>query len=171
MAILTASGRTAIAQSIAAQPIHFAWGSGNPSWDTTPVTEDSNAVGLTNELGRRAATSVQFVAPSDTGDIIVPVFNDASGSTVSKRFVLSNVPTPHLYMRFNFDFTDAPASIIREISVFVATEVAAGLPAGQMYFVPSELANPGTLLALEHLADNIIRSPNSRQSFEFVLTI
>lgn len=171
MAILTASGRTAIAQSIAAQPIHFAWGTGNASWDTTPVAEDVNAIGLVNEVGRRAATSVQYVNPSNTGDIIVPVFNDASGSTVSKRFVLSATPTPHLYMRFNFDFTDASASVIREIAVFVATQVKTGLPAGQLYFVPNDLQSAGTLLALEHLADAILRSPNSRQSFEFVLTI
>lgn len=171
MAILTASGRTAIAQSIAAQPVHFAWGSGNPSWDTAPQPEDANATALTNELGRRAATSVQFVNPSDTGDIIVPVFNDASGNTVSKRFALSNDPTPHLYMRFNFDFTDAPASVIREIAIFVSTVVASGLPAGQMYFTPAELANHGNLLAIEHLSDSILRSPNSRQSFEFVFTV
>lgn len=171
MAILTATGRTAIAQSIAAQPIHFAWGSGNPAWDATPVPEDADATGLTNELGRRTATSVQFVSPSDTGDIIVPVFNDASGNTVSKRFVLSNEPTPHLYMRFNFDFTDAPASVIREIAIFVSTVVASGLPAGQMYFTPAELSNHGNLLAIEHLSDSILRSPNSRQSFEFVFTV
>jgi hypothetical protein len=171
VAILTSSGRAAIAQSIAAQPIHFAWGSGDSTWDTTPQPENADATGLTNELGRRTATSVQFVTPSDTGDIIVPVFNDSDGNTVSKRFALSGDPTPHLYMRFNFDFTDAPASVIREIAIFVSTVVQQGLPAGQMYFTLEELSDPGNLLAIEHLSDSILRSPNSRQSFEFVFTV
>ena len=171
MAILTASGRTAIAQSIAAQPIHFAWGTGAASWATATPQENINAVGLTTEVGRRVATGVQYVTPDSTGDVIVPVFNDAAGNAVTKRFALSAVPTPHLYMRFNFDFSDAPSSTIRELAIFVGTVVAAGLPAGQRYFTPAQLSDPGTMLALEHLPEAIIRSPNSRQSFEFVLTI
>nr|DAM52248.1 MAG TPA: baseplate protein [Caudoviricetes sp.] len=33
MAILTDSGRAAVANSIKAQPIHLAWGSGSVDWD------------------------------------------------------------------------------------------------------------------------------------------
>lgn len=171
MAILTASGRTAIAASIAAQPIHFAWGSGSPSWDVTHVAEDVNATGLVTEIGRRLVTSVQYVNPDNSGSIVVPVFNDASGNSISKSFSLSTVPTPNLYMRFNFDFTDAPIATIREVAIFVGTIVATGLPVGQLYFTPDQLVSHGTLLALENLIENIQRSPNSRQSFEFVLTI
>lgn len=171
MAILTASGRTAIAQSIAAQPIHFAWGTGAASWATSTPQEGINANQLTNEVGRRVATSVQYVVPDSEGDVIVPVFNDAAGNSVTKRFKLSADPTPHLYMRFNFDFSDASSSTIHELAIFVGTVVADGLPAGQRYFTPSQLTDPGTMLALEHLTEVIIRSPNSRQSFEFVLTI
>ena len=35
MAILTTSGRAAIAASIQQQPIHLAWGEGNPAWEHT----------------------------------------------------------------------------------------------------------------------------------------
>jgi hypothetical protein len=171
MAILTTSGRTAIAQSIAAQPIHFAWGSGNASWDTTHVAENLAATGLANEIGRRVATQIRYVNPDDAGDVVVPVFNDASGNSIVKRFAFSVTPTPDLYMQFNFDFSDAPVSTIREVAIFVGTQVKSGLPAGQKYFIPAEIDNQGTMLALENLIEHIQRSPNSRQSFEFVLTI
>jgi hypothetical protein len=171
MAILTTSGRTAIAQSIAAQPIHFAWGTGNASWEATHVAEDLAATGLVSEIGRRLATQIRYVNPDDAGDVIVPVFNDASGNSIIKRFSFSDTPTPDLYMQFNFDFSDAPVSTIREVAIFVGTQVISGLPAGQKYFIPAEIDNQGTLLALENLVEHIQRSPNSRQSFEFVLTI
>jgi hypothetical protein len=171
MAILTTSGRTAIAQAIAAQPIHFAWGSGDVAWDASHVAEDLAATGLAHEIGRRVATQVLYVNPDDAGDIIVPVFNDASGNSISKRFSLSGVPTPNLYMQFNFDFSDAPVSIVREVAIFISTETDPSLPIGQKYFTPAQLVSPGTMLALENLMENIVRSPNSRQSFEFVLTI
>lgn len=173
MAILTASGRTAIARAIAAQPLHFAWGTGDPAWDTDGVPPEQIAASeLLHELGRRTATSVQFVVPDDEGDVIVPVFNDpASGGNIRRRFAVSAEPTNNLFMRFNFDFEDAPASIIRELAVYVGSVPIEGLPAGQRYFTPAELADKGTLLALENLRERIIRSPNARQSFEFVLTI
>ena len=46
MAILTNSGRVAMAQSVKAQPIHLAWGSGSAAWDTTPVPESITATAL-----------------------------------------------------------------------------------------------------------------------------
>ena len=85
MAILTDSGRTAIAKSIAAQAIHLAWGSGQTSWDTTHVPESATQIALVSEAGRRSAASVQYVTPDDlNGDIVVPVFNDSQGNTIKK---------------------------------------------------------------------------------------
>jgi hypothetical protein len=171
MAILTSSGRTAMAMAIAAQPIHYAWGVGLSSWASNRPAEDVAANSLVNEIGRRVATDVQYVLPSDDGDIIVPVFTDGEGNSVPRRFSLSDTPTQHLLMRFNFDFSDAPASTIREVGIFVGTIIKDTVPVGQRYFTPSDIQNPGTLLALENLAEVIVRSPNSRQSFEFVLTV
>ena len=172
MAILTATGRVAIAKAIAAQPIHLGWGSGDPDWDTDGVpAEPIAAETLVAEIGRRAATSVQYVTPDDNGEIIVPVFGPAAANAGQRRFAISPTPTNNLFMRFNFNFEDAPASIIRELAVFIGTVPIAGLPPGQLYFTPAEIADAGTMLALEYLRERIIRSPNSRQSFEFVLTI
>lgn len=160
MAILTTSGRTAMAIAIAAQPLHLAWGSGNAAWDDAPVSESIEATALVSEIGRRAVTLVQFCLPAPDGELVLP----------SGRFAIRSEPTNHLYLRFNFDFTDAPNSVIREAGVFLGTELKPALPIGQRYFTLADLTNPGTLLALEHFA-KITRSSSVRQSFEFVLTI
>lgn len=159
MAILTNSGRIAMAMSVKSQPIHMAWGSGDAAWDTTPTPESIDSTALLNEIGRRAATYVQYCVPDEAGEIIVP----------TGRFRESLAPSKHLYMRFAFDFTDAPSSVIRELAVFVGTLVAGGLPPGQMYFEPAQVTNPGTLLVIEHI-EKFQRSASVRQTFEFVVT-
>ena len=72
-------------------------------------------------------------------------------------------------MRFAFDFTDAPTSIIRELAVMVGTVTNPLLPAGQMYFEPSQVTDPGILLVIEHI-QKFERSASVRQTFEFVVT-
>jgi hypothetical protein len=160
MAILTTSGRVALAMSVINEPIHLAWGSGSPDWDTTPVAESISESALVSEVGRRVATSLRYCAPDVAGEIIVP----------NGRFAESVTPTNHLFLRFNFDFADAPNSSIREIGIFIGTTINSGLPPGQMYFIPAQLLTTGTLLALERIP-KIARSAAVRQSFEFVLTI
>lgn len=171
MAILTESGRAAMAKAIAAQAIHLAWGIGGNDWDTaTPPPESVGAIALAAEVGRRSVTSVQYVTPDDNGDVVVPVFGPSAGAG-RRRFRVVEGPTPHLYMRFNFEFEDAPASEIRELAVFTGTVIKDGLPVGQRYFEPADILDAGIMLAVENLREKIIRSPNSRQAFEFVLTI
>lgn len=160
MAILTTSGRVALAMAVSNEPIHLAWGSGDPDWDATPVAESITETALVNEVGRRAATSVRYCEPDEAGEIIVP----------NGRFAESVAPTSHLFLRFNFDFADAPLASIREIGIFIGTTVVADLPPGQLYFLPADVVTPGTLLALERIP-KITRSAAVRQSFEFVLTI
>ena len=146
--------------AVSNEPIHLAWGSGDPDWDTTPVAESITETALVNEVGRRAATSVSYCEPAAEGEIIVP----------NGRFAESATPTNHLFLRFNFDFADAPLASIREIGIFIGTTINAGLPPGQLYFLPADLLTPGTLLALERIP-KITRSTAVRQSFEFVLII
>lgn len=160
MAILTTSGRTALAMAVVQQPLHLAWGSGDPDWDDNPVLEPVSATDLVDEAGRRVATFVGYCTPDAEGDIIVP----------TGRFQSSEAPTNNIYLRFNFDFGDSPTAQIREAAVFMGTTIVEGLPLGQRYFSPSQIASPGILLSLERFT-KIIRSPTVRQSFEFVLTI
>lgn len=167
MAILTHSGRTALAIALKAQPLFLAWGAGDEDWDeidwqnpeeVPPLPVD--ATDLLDTVGYRRATDVRFVVPDEDGAIIVP----------NGRFSLSEVPTRYVYTRFNFDFEDSPQATIREAGVFVGTEAIEGLPPGQAYFLPAQIADPGTLLMLERFP-RIIRSNAVRQSFEFVLTL
>lgn len=160
MAILTNSGRSAFAAALMAKPIHIAWGSGDPAWDTTPVAVTTAATALDAEIGRRQVTIQKYCTPMVGGEIIVP----------TGEFTESLVPTSYIYLRFNFDFTDAPVASIREVGVFSDSTMVAGLPAGQRYFATGEVATPGTLVVIERIT-KFERSPSVRQSFEFVIEI
>lgn len=159
MAILTNSGRAAAAAAIKSQPLHMAWGSGEESWDITPVSESAEATALVNEVGRRRVTQAQFCLPDPQGALVVP----------TGRFTVSDVPTKYIYMRFSFDFTDAAASVIREVAVFSGCTAKPEVPESQDYIIPSEIDNPGLLLVLENLSEKMIRSAAVRQQFEFVI--
>lgn len=159
MPILAKSGRVVIAESIAARPVHLAWGTGNGLWTTVVPAEDADATSLMNEVGRRTADEVSYVVPDPAGTIVLP-----TGS-----FSPSVTPTNHLYIRARFTFTDAPSSVIRELAAVVGSVPVAGLPAGQRYFTPAQIAQPGRLLHLEHFQP-IYRSPAIEESFEIVIT-
>ncbi len=158
MAILTNSGRSAVAEILKDQPIHMAWGSGVAAWDTESVPEPLTAVALENEIGRRVATQVQYCTPSSSGEIEVP----------NGKFAISAEPTNFLFMRFTFAFLDAPSATIRELGVFVGTTIRSSVPSSQQYFVPADVQTPGRLLLLERIP-KLDRSPDIRQQFEFVV--
>lgn len=158
MAVLQNSGRIALARAIAQQPIHLAWGRGTPAWDADPQPEPTNATTLVDEIGRRSVTQVGYVLPAVDGEI----------EMVSGRYTLSENPTQWVYVRFTFDFADAEGETIRELGIFIGSQPVAGLPAGQRYLTPAQLANAGELYALERLA-KFTRNGAVRQVFEYVL--
>lgn len=158
MAILTDSGRVAVAQSIKERPIHLGWGSGSADWDVTPPIESVATSALLAEVGRRKVTQSLYCVPDPVGEIVV-----AEG-----RFSVSQVPTKYLYLRFAFDFVDAPDAAIRELAVFVGTQAKATVPVGQDYLLPADVEDPGQLLVLEYI-QKLQRSPQIRQQFEFVV--
>lgn len=160
MATFPNVGRIALAESLANEVLHLAWGTGNGSW-TIPPDVSSSATALLNEVGRRTVTSVGYVTPSDTGEIELP-----DGG----KFTASVSPTQHLLLTINFDFADAATSVIREIGVFVGTQVVGGLPSGQHYFTPGQITNPGRALHLENRAP-LYRSPAVAESFQIVVTL
>jgi hypothetical protein len=160
MAVLSTSGRVAVAEALSVRPIHLAWGTGDPTWDETPVSESVDATELTNELGRVQAKVIGFATPDALGEIEVP----------TGHYTMSENPTNHLYLRFDFGFADAADQVIREAGVFLDTVVVDDLPNGQRYLVPTDIANTGRLLAIEHFT-GVVRSPLVRQQFEMVLTI
>ncbi len=160
MAVLVTSGRTAVTMSVANQPIHLAWGSGDSGWDTTPVAEPMAATALVAEIGRRAPNTVEFVTPDMAGVIVL-----ADGS----KYAVSGFPTRYLHVVFEFDTEDASTSQIRELGVFIGTVIKSSVSTGQRYYQPVDILTPGTLLALQRVP-KIQRSPETRPAFEFVLT-
>ena len=173
LATLTKTGRAAIAAAIANEQLYLAWGTGNDAWDDAGAILPSliNATGLVAEVGRRIVSSVGFVTPDDAGGIVIPVSQGASGEVQEARYKPSATPTPYLYVLTNFDFADAANAVIREMGVFMGGSPIEGLPPGQRYFLPAEIANPGLLLATQIIIPSINRSPSVRQSVEFVLPI
>ncbi|MEN9489701.1 MAG: hypothetical protein RJA63_150 [Pseudomonadota bacterium] len=158
-AVLTTSGRIAIATAIKARTAHLAWGSGDAAWGSTPPAPAANATALLAEVGRRKATLVDYCAPDANGAISVP----------EGKFSVSATPTNNLYFKFHFEFEEAVGSTIREQAIFLDTVAAAGVPAGQFYLAPAQVAQPGTLLVIERRAP-IVREITTRQLFEFVVT-
>lgn len=159
MAVLTKSGRSAIASSIKNQRIHLAWGEGLDTWDSNMDPEDVLATQLINEVGRRRADEVLFVEGNDDGPLVTP----------TGRFASVNYPTNNLFMRFTFDFDNAANKTIRELGVFIDTITNPDLPTGQRYFELNDIVEPGILLVLERTVP-LIRTAATRESFSFVVT-
>lgn len=158
-AVLTTSGRTAIATAIKARTAHLAWGSGDTAWGSTPPDPPVNSSALLAEVGRRKATLVEYCVPDAVGAISVP----------EGKFSVTATPTNNLYFKFHFEFEEAVGSTIREQAIFLDTVLAAGVPSGQFYLTPGQVAQPGTLLVIERRAP-IVREITTRQLFEFVVT-
>ncbi|PZP30443.1 MAG: hypothetical protein DI603_15070 [Roseateles depolymerans] len=158
MAVLQNTGRIALARAIASQSIHLAWGRGDPAWDAQPQPEPTDATALADEIGRRIATQVGYARPDANGEI----------EMVSGRYTQSAQPTKWLYVRFTFDFGDAELQTVRELGIFVGTQPAAGVPPGQRYLTPDQVAVAGDLYALERLP-KFTRNGAVRQVFEYVL--
>lgn len=160
MSIFVQSAAIALAQALKAAGVWVAWGNGSAGWDAVPVAEPVGATALVAELGRRRASVIDFVVPDAAGAIIIP----------QGTFSISSTPTNQLYVRCNFNATEEVGQSIREGAVFIGTTLVGGLPVGQDYFVPANIATPGTMLILERFA-KIIRTSSFSVSLEFVLTL
>ena len=179
LATLTNSGRAAIVLAISSQPLHFAWGVGNPQWDDDSTGAHLgeiliDKISLESEIGRRSMNTVGFVVPDEQGDITIPVGRQPDGTVAISRYRQVTDPSPYLYLKAIFDFADAHGAIIREVAVFMGTEIKEEIlleKPGQRYFTLDELASPGQMLAIQRLDPVIERSPAVRPTFEFVLPI
>jgi hypothetical protein len=178
MAILTTSGRVAMALSVAARPLHLAWGAGDPAWDallpSPPPPPVASETALLAEFGRRAAPSLTFVMPdSEGGEISLPNGRWTATGAADGQGGISGTPSNHLLMRFAYDFTDGEGLDVRELGVFVGTVIKPAVLAatpGKLYFAPADIQSPGTLLSLERMK-RLSRAGNVRQAFSFVLTL
>ncbi len=174
LATVTTSGRAFLAKVLKDQNLHIAWGEGDPAWDDLPDGDLPglvDATGLSAELGRRVPASVGYVLPDEEGAISIPVGMDGQGNVQYQRYTTTDMPSPWLYIRCNFDNADAASGTIREMALFGGTVLAPGLPPGQQYFTPGEISDPGFLMAMEIVRPSFGRSPSVRESYEFVLPL
>jgi hypothetical protein len=157
--ILTISARVALATYVKARTAHLAWGAGDVAWGSNPPAPAPSATALVAEIARRKATLVDYCAPDASGDISVP----------EGKFAVSATPTRNLYFKFHFEFDEGIGATIRETAIFLDTVMAAGVPVGQFYLTPAQVAQPGYMLLHERRAP-IVRQSTTRELFEFVVT-
>lgn len=160
MSVFTTGGRAELARMLSERELYLAWGRGNAAWDDTPVPVSIESIGLVDEVGRMAATAVGFAVPDEAGAIETP----------SGRYERVFVPTRFLYLKFPFAFSDAVGETIRECGVFLGTVLAPDLPSAQRYFEPSDVADPGIMMAVERFPA-FERFSGVRQTFESVFPI
>ena len=162
MAILVTTGRAALAFALMQQPFYLAWGSGDPDWDllSEPPIPNMDKTALINETGRHLLSIASFCVPDVNGSIDVP----------TGRYSQTNEMSNNIYLNFRFDFADGAGLTIRELGVFSGGSVVSGLPPGQLYFTPDQVATSGTLVLLDQVIA-FPKSPNVRPTFDFVLTV
>lgn len=158
MAEFLRSGRIAAAKIFAAQTLHVAWGAGLPAWDATPESVNVADEALVAEVGRRLVTGARYAELDTAGDVIVD----------GVHYSVTNTPTNRLYVETTFQQADSPGADIREVAVFVGGTTAAGLPAGQLYFLPAQVETPGDMVVLEHIAV-VHHTSSNEQTFRFVI--
>lgn len=171
---LTTQGRAALAHALSTQPLHIAWGTGLEAWDTMPEDQLPSLVERTelyNEVGRRLVTNFFFVNEDPDGDIVIPLETTVDGTIQKARYSKAEGITPNLYVCVYFDYEDAANAIIREAALFAGARTDPSLPAGQRYFLPSELVEPGFFVAAQIIKPAKNRSPAIRETMEFVLPI
>lgn len=158
MSVLVNSARAEIAKAMAARSMCLAWGTGDPAWDVTPVPPTADLTALEAEVGRRLPTEVAYATPSAGGEILTPDGN----------YTKSLTATPHLYVVFRYDYEDSPDVTIRESALFVDTVFDGDLPQGQKFFLPADVEEVGTMVAIER--HTIERTATSRETIEYVIT-
>lgn len=165
-------GKEGKAAAMAKMAWHVALGRGNPAWDavdrTNPLWQDAlqpdaaQARGLVAEIGRRVADEIAFVVPDAQGEIVLP-------DSRWKRCA-AGVVSQHLYIQAFLDYPDAANETVREIGLFAGAQPVDGLPPGQRWLTPAQLAGTGHLMRLVRYAVPVQRSPSNRPLFHFVET-
>lgn len=160
MAILTTSGRSAVAAAIKNDSLYLGWGNGLAAWDATPDPPEASDSTLEAEVGRRLVEIKEYVVSDPAGDIQFPD-ND--------RYTVSVDPTGKLYIKVTFDFSDASDQVIREVAIFQGTVPASGHEADK-YLTPGNVDDEGILMTLDRIP-KITRTIYDRAIFEMILNI
>ena len=165
-AILTNTGKQELANVFRSFEYWLAWGSGDPSWDSTMQAESPLDTALVNEIGRRKAVITEYCTPDNTNGTIEIV----NGST-TQRFSPSATPTYHIHIRFEFQLTDSPEATIRECGVFAHTVLKDDVPDPDGYVTPEYIEDIGSLIMEERLRPAVVLQDSTKRAFDFVISI
>ena len=84
------------------------------------------------------------------------------------RWRLSNSPTQYLYVLFMLDFRDAETKVLREMALYLDTELVPDVPKGRSFIDIKQVRKPGHLLAMKRTPP--IHRMGSRHSFGEIMT-
>lgn len=132
-------------------------GTSYEAWTDSPATVNLSHSRLVKEVGRRKVLYKKYVVADPNGII----------ETASGKWTESSTPTNYVYLRVNFEQTDAYDQLIYQRGLFVGTEPTAEY-ATVNYLIPSMISNPGTMLGLSNIPQ-LIRDPLTRETVEIVL--
>lgn len=170
--VFTIGSRTIVAHLLMQQPLFLAVGSGDPAWDDIPppATPEEEALemaalsketSLKNCVGFTRIRSKSFVTPDEAGTIVM-----LDGSKWSK----TNDPVPAFMLEYLLDLEDATGVSLRENGIYVGTQFAASVPAGQMYVPLADVTSLGTLIQLTRFPP-IVRDGSLSQSMTPILEV
>lgn len=94
MAVLTKSGRAALADAIRQQPLHLAWGEGSADWDADHTVE--RAFGSNDELALDHTKVSDVVVTTQSGSVTYVVNTDYSVDAATGtiyRVITGNIPS------------------------------------------------------------------------------
>ena len=172
MAVFTQDGRTVLAQALLNMTLFLAVGEGDPAWDSEPLpttpeeqeSRDAALSGLSDLVSKVGITRTRekfFVTPDNAGSILM-----SDGAAYSQ----SETPTPYVFVRFQLELPDAADSTLRETGIFVGTQLAESVPAGQQYIAAANVVSFGKLIEVDRFAP-IVRDGSIGQTFSFILTL
>lgn len=161
--LLTRAARIAIATSIKNKDLFLAVAAGDEEWGPNPPFPSINAIATTTAaLAFKRITHKVYCAPDPVeGTIVTP-----SGAKFKPVFE----PTEHLYLKCVLEADEVPQLTYRELAIFMDSVMDSQLPPGQNLFMPADVVDAGTLVALQR-RDVIIRQPEIREIYHTVITI
>ncbi|MEL4069596.1 hypothetical protein WKW50_05550 [Ochrobactrum sp. GPK 3] len=171
MAAFTQIGRIVLAEALLGMDMFLAVGIGDLAWDNEapPSTPEEQAIrdamlsgltGLTDMVGLTRVRDKFFVKPDQNGTI--PMSDGAV-------YAQSTEPTSMVYARFQLDLADANVTL-RESGIFVGSQIAESVPAGQMYIPLADVVSVGRIIQADRYPA-IVRDGSLSQTFSTVLTM
>jgi hypothetical protein len=151
---LSKSGRIALAEVLFARQLVLAVGAGDAAWGQSPPPLNGSETALVAPLALVRARSKHYLSPA-TGQappasvpattVPLELVNEFGELEMSDGtvWVVSPVPTEHLYAVFVLGLHDGPTETLAEIAVHVDPVIDPSVPPGRSYIAWADLSQQG----------------------------